>query len=941
MALFRTITRRFNDISIRSKLRLIIMGVSLVGVMIAAIFLVIADVRNARSTVTAELDMGYALVVQNMTEALQQNNIAKAQATIDIFKRNSNIVEAYILTRNQKVFAQYRRDGQQNLSADQILNTPKNTVFGVAYVDLFKEIRVDQQSVGYIYIRSDLHNLQAYIQRYMSMMALILVITGGLSYVLTSFFEKLISNPLVRLSAAIKHISETQKYYLRVEKTTKDEVGDLVEGFNALLLQIGLQTEKLSEANQTQEKLIEKLSVSQRQTESAHLAKTQFLARMSHEIRTPINGVLGMVDLLLNSNLTAQQARLAKIVRSSGMTLLQIINDLLDFSKMEASKLIVQNKEYVLREIIEDVTEILGQTAFGKNVEIGSYVDPRIPPVLFGDPFRLRQVLVNLLGNAVKFTAKGQVALVVTLEEQDTFGVTLKFDVIDSGIGIKEGVQEKIFEAFSQADAQTASRYGGTGLGLTISKQIVELMDGRLSVKSKEGVGSTFSFTINQLIKGKQPSIAAPDTFKGWRCLIAESSKISSHGLQAKLQDLGLQGTIVDKGYSALEHLRQMHAVGKSYNVLFLASRLADQDCIEFLKTLQSDPLLNNTAVVVMSPSNEFGMLEEYINTQWIPIIGKPLRAKSIIEALQEINTHEFTGQQLLSVKHSVTESGASDLTAPVKKNGKAYTVLIAEDNPVNAEVTRSMVVAAGYIADVFSDGQKAVHAFKSKDYDLVLMDGQMPEMDGLEATKAIRQYEQSKRAHLPPVPIIAATANIVEGIREEYIVGGMSDFIIKPFTRTQLLNVMQKWLNLEKAGETAQRTVVAPVMAKTITPEETRSNVEIIDTKVLQQIFDLQPESGQEFLNSLLSLYIKDTAKSLEQMQHALEQQDTITVQKIAHKVKSSSANVGALKLARFAQGIESLPDCHDIVEKMAYLKKEYESVCNELEYIMRMGLE
>jgi two-component system sensor histidine kinase/response regulator len=309
-----------------------------------------------------------------------------------------------------------------------------------------------------------------------------------------------------------------------------------------------------------------------------------------------------------------------------------------------------------------------------------------------------------------------------------------------------------------------------------------------------------------------------------------------------------------------------------------------------------------------------------------------------MLEAFHEISTHEFTGQQLLSHKHSTAEKTPEGLETPMKPDGKAYTVLIAEDNPVNAEVTRSMVAAAGYIADVFPDGQKAVHAFKSKSYDLVLMDGQMPEMDGLEATIAIRKYEQLKKAHLPPVPIIAATANIVEGIREEYIVGGMSDFIVKPFTRTQLLTVMKKWLNLERVGETAQRTVIAPVLAKT-PPITAQADSDIINTKALQQIFELQPDSGQEFLNSLLVLYIHDTSKSLEQMQQAIEQQDSSMVQKIAHKIKSSSANVGALKLARFAQGIESLPNCHDIVEKVAYLKKEYESARSELEYIMKMG--
>jgi signal transduction histidine kinase/CheY-like chemotaxis protein len=827
----------------------------------------------------------------------------------------------------------------QQISAEEILNAQKNTIFGVSSVELFKEITINQQRVGFLYISSDLHNLHEHLRRYLGMGAFILAITGVFAYCAASFFEKLISSPLVRLSSAIKHISETQKYYLRVEKNTQDEVGDLVEGFNNLLMQIGLQTEKLSEANQTQEKLIEKLSESQKQTESAHLAKTQFLARMSHEIRTPINGVLGMVDLLLNSNLTTQQVRLAKIVRSSGMTLLQIINDLLDFSKMEAEKLTIETKEYFLRDMAEDVTEILGQTAFGKNVEIGAYIDPRIPPVLSGDPFRLRQVLVNLLGNAVKFTAKGEVALIVTLVARDDYSVTLKFDVSDTGIGISESAQTKIFEAFSQADAQTSSRYGGTGLGLTISKQIVELMDSTLTVRSKTGVGSTFSFTLKQVLNTKQPSLAAPDAFKTWQCLIADGAKISGHALQAKLQDMGLQGTVVDKGYSALEQLRQMQAIGKPYTVLFLASRLQDQDCLQFLKALQSDPLINNTAVVITAPSNEFGVLEEYINTQWIPIIGKPIRAKNMLEAFQEISTHEFTGQQLLSHKHSAADKTPDGIETPLKSDGKAFTVLIAEDNPVNAEVTRSMVAAAGYIADVFPDGQKAVHAFKSKHYDLVLMDGQMPEMDGLEATVAIRKYEHLKKAHLPPVPIIAATANIVEGIREEYIAGGMSDFILKPFTRTQLLTVMNKWLSLEKVGETVQRTIVAPVITKIASPAE-QTDSDIIDTKVLQQIFELQPESGQEFLNGLLALYIQDTAKSLEQMQHALEQHDSSMVQKIAHKVKSSSANVGALKLARFAQGIESLPDCHDITEKVTYLKREYDSARSELEYIMKMGL-
>ncbi len=883
-----------NNASIKDKLKFLISMSILLMLVIAGSVLMINTVLSNRQALHHELNALTEVISLAITPALVFDNSTDAQETLATLKAHNNVVYAAVTkTGEQKAFAVYSRKEEQVFPKNLMVGCQQKDI-NLKFMQVCKPLIFDQVDYGRIILVISLDNIY---QRLLKEMGIALLGLAFAALLIFWFLEKIakkLSDPILELVAISEDIKHSGDYQQRATITSTDEIGQLGSAFNDMLEQVDSRNKALEQQKETledqvqarthdlQQKTNEAYQLADR-AEAASKAKSEFLATMSHEIRTPMNGVLGMTELLLNTSLNSRQKRLADTAYRSAESLLGIINNILDFSKIESGKFQLLNDDFDIRTLLEDTVEIIASQAHSKGLEIVLNLPLELAGTVRGDAERLRQVFINLLGNAIKFTQQGEIQLKVSFindaNQSESF-LNLLFEVSDTGSGIAFEQQESIFESFTQADGSITRRHGGTGLGLTISRQLLEMMGGQLQLKSVLGQGSCFSFSL-RLERSDQTAQKKADisSLQGINILIVDDNATNREILSSQLSHWGINCYTASSGAQAIDYLLD---TGKTYRIALLDWHMPEMDGLALAKRLHDESSLHDLSLVMLSSDSVTFDQDQGADYGISYFLTKPVIQQKLLACLLEL-----VGATQAQPRHQPTVSKTPKLSGHI---------LLAEDNLVNQEVGMAILRSIGLQPEVVNNGQEAVKASADKQYDAILMDCHMPKMDGFEATSTIREREKASDNE-QHIPIIALTADVQKGIIEDCKKAGMDDYISKPFSQKQLQDVLKKWLPEPQEAEKSPKK-------QSVNNQNTDSFT--LEAIALNNLRQLTTANGENLLNKAIALFLNSAPNEIDNLQRAYEKQDFTSMARIAHSFKSACANLGIRSLADNAASIE-----------------------------------
>lgn len=890
----------FKNLPIKRKLRYAMLITAYTVLLVTLSIQTINDLLNARTELVRDLESLTEITSSNAEASLMFDDSHSAERLLNAFSTTPHIQSAQLFTSTGQPLAIYHRPQSKLERFSQGALELPVTNFSNNRLHLYRPIHVDGQFLGGIYIQSDLSLL--YQELFKNLLVALMAALASViaASILTSRLQRLLARPVTELAAVISDITDNEQFDRKVHTDNNDEIGQLYQCFNNMLHQIterdlrlqhhreeletavANRTRELDTKNSQLKDSVEEMNRAKDVAIEAAKAKGMFLANMSHEIRTPMNGVLGMLELLQDTPLNKEQSDFLNTAHASADTLLHIINDILDFSKIEAGKMPIECIDMDPGALTEDVCALLIATVREKQLELNCYTDTQLPKKLQGDPLRLRQVLTNLLSNAVKFTERGSITVRTSLVAHQKKTVIVRFSVEDTGIGIPPEAQKKLFSSFTQADGSTTRKFGGTGLGLTISRQLVNLMGGDISVSSEQGKGSLFSFEI--AMQPSTQSMALPDqescqTLTGVKALIVDDNATNREILRHYLRAWEMPYEEANNGRQALAKLREA-ASDAPFAVVFLDMHMPDMDGVELSTIIKNDERINDNKRIMLSSAGLISTTEQK-QAGIHACLSKPYRQSQLLDiTLAAMRGEGKTEAAATATAHTVIRHDAQ--------------LLLVEDNTINQKVAVSMLNKLGFHhIDIADDGAIAVRMSEKKQYDLIFMDCQMPNMSGYDATKHIRKRETSQ--HQPRVPIVAMTANAMVGDREKCLTSGMDDYLSKPIKLDLLKNRLEYWLDSPSHPQASNTKHLED-------PQTSAPPAEVIKIETLTMLEELMEE---EFYG-LLQSYIEDAHQLMADIESSLRQTDIKLLTRASHTLKSSSQNIGAIPLGEIAGAIE-----------------------------------